>query len=112
MCSSDLANVNLYSGDMKNELNEKGFLGVVRGLKLNEIPQAFKVNKDEFALDDNKLLILPEGEKIVGVVMEGDAITVEPDYTGRNDLQMGFKTIERMGIMALQMKVYGMAELG
>ena len=109
---AEMANVNLYSGDMKNELNEKGFLGVVRGLKLNEIPQAFKVNKDEFALDDNKLLILPEGEKIVGVVMEGDAITVEPDYTGRNDLQMGFKTIERMGIMALQMKVYGMAELG
>ena len=109
---AEMANVNLYSGDMKNELNEKGFLGVVRGLKLNEIPQSFKVNKDEFALDDNKLLILPEGEKIVGVVMEGDAITVEPDYTGRNDLQMGFKTIERMGIMALQMKVYGMAELG
>ena len=61
---AELANVQLYSGEMKNELNTNGFLGVVRGMKLIEIPQAFKVNSDEFALDDTKVLILPEGEKI------------------------------------------------
>ena len=96
----------------RSELNQNGYLNVVRGLTLHEIPQAFKVNSDEFALDDNKILVLPEGEKIVGVVMEGPSRTIDPDYTTRNDLQMGFKTLEKMGIMALQMKVYGMAELG
>ncbi|MBW3350599.1 hypothetical protein [Limosilactobacillus reuteri] len=109
---AEMANVNYFSGSMKDELNQNGYLNVVRGLTLHEIPQAFKVNSDEFALDDNKILVLPEGEKIVGVVMEGPSRTIDPDYTTRNDLQMGFKTLEKMGIMALQMKVYGMAELG
>lgn len=106
---AELANVQLYSGEMKNELNTNGFLGVVRGMKLIEIPQAFKVNSDEFALDDTKVLILPEGEKIIGVVMEGDSRTIEPENTTRNDLQMGFETQEKLGISVLQLKVYGMA---
>ena len=109
---AELANVQLYSGDMKNELNNNGFLGVVRGMKLIEIPQAFKVNTDEFALDDTKALILPEGEKIIGVVIEGDSRTIEPENTSRNDLQMGFETREKLGVSVLQLKVYGMASLG
>ena len=109
---AELANVQLYSGDMKNELNNNGFLGVVRGMKLIEIPQAFKVNTDEFALDDTKALILPEGEKIIGVVIEGDSRTIEPENTSRNDLQMGFETQEKLGVSVLQLKVYGMASLG
>ncbi len=108
---AELANVQLYSGEMKNELNTNGFLGVVRGMKLIEIPQAFKVNSDEFALDDTKVLILPEGEKIIGVVMEGDSRTIEPENTTRNDLQMGFETQEKLGISVLQLKVYGMASV-
>ena len=108
---AELANVQLYSGEMKNELNTNGFLGVVRGMKLIEIPQAFKVNSDEFALDDTKVLILPEGEKIIGVVMEGDSRTIEPENTTRNDLQMGFETPEKLGISVLQLKVYGMASV-
>lgn len=109
---AELAGVPYFSGDMKNELNNNGYLGTVRGLKLYEIPQAFKVNTDEFALDDTKVLILPEGEKIVGVVMEGDSRTIEPENTTRNDLQMGFETQEKLGVSVLQLKVYGMANLG
>lgn len=109
---AELAGVPYFSGDMKNELNNNGYLGTVRGLKLVEIPQAFKVNTDEFALDDTKVLILPEGEKIVGVVMEGDSRTIEPENTTRNDLQMGFETQEKLGVSVLQLKVYGMANLG
>lgn len=106
---AEMANVQLYSGAMKDELNTNGFLGVVRGLKLIEIPQAFKANSDEFALDDTKVLILPEGEKIIGVVMEGNSRTIEPENTSRNDLQMGFETLEKIGVGVLQLKVYGMA---
>lgn len=108
---AELAGVNYYSGSMKDELNNNGYLNVVRGMKLIEIPQAFKVNTDEFALDDSKVLILPEGEKIIGVVMEGDSRTIEPENTTRNDLQMGFETQEKLGVSVLQMKVYGMASL-
>ena len=108
---AELANVQLYSGEMKNELNTNGFLGVVRGMKLIEIPQAFKVNSDEFALDDTKVLILPEGEKIIGVVMEGESRTIEPENITRNDFQMGFETQEKLGVSVLQLKVYGMASV-
>ena len=56
-----------------------------------------------------KVLILPEGEKIIGVVMEGNSRTIEPENTSRNDLQMGFETLEKIGVGVLQLKVYGMA---
>ena len=106
---AEMAGVNMFSGTMKDEYNQNGYLGTVRGLKLIEIPQAFKVNTDEFALDDAKVLILPEGEKIIGVVLEGDSRTIEPENTTRNDLQLGFETLEKIGVSVLQLKVYGMA---
>lgn len=106
-----MENVSLYSGDMKNEMNTKGYLGMVRGLKLIEIPQAMKVNSDEFAIDDNKVLVLPDNEKIIGVVLEGDTQVIEGDNTARNDLQMSMKVLQKIGVGVLQMKVYGMAEL-
>ena len=62
-------------------------------------------------MDDTKVLVLPEGEKIIGVVMEGDSRTIEPENTSRNDLQMGFETQEKLGVSVLQLKVYGMASL-
>ncbi|MCC4466849.1 hypothetical protein [Limosilactobacillus reuteri] len=108
---AEMANVQLFSGAMKDEYNTNGYLGTVRGLKLIEIPQAFKANTDEFALDDTKVLILPEGEKIIGVVMEGNSRTIEPENTSRNDLQMGFETQEKLGVSVLQLKVYGMAQV-
>lgn len=106
-----LAGVQMFSGNMKDEMNQHGFLGVVGGLKLIEIPQVLKANSDEFAIDDTTLLVLPEGEKIVGVVFEGDSMTVEPDNMGRNDMQLGFETMRKMGVSVLQMAIYGYAKL-
>ncbi len=109
---ADLAGVQMFSGSMKDEFNKIGYLGTVRGLELIEIPQAYKANSDEFALSDNDLLILPKGEKIIGVVMEGDSITDEPDNMLRNDMQMSFETLKKFGVQVMQMKVYGYANLG
>ncbi|KRN10824.1 hypothetical protein [Liquorilactobacillus mali] len=99
------------SDALKDKINELGYLGTVSGLPLFEIPQAFKVNKDEFALDDNSLLILPQNEKIVGVVMEGASVIKEVDNTDRNDMQYGFLTEKKLGVSVLQMKVYGMIKM-
>ncbi|AIR11763.1 hypothetical protein [Ligilactobacillus salivarius] len=106
-----LDNVQLYSGDMKNELNQKGYLGMVRGLKLIEIPQAFKTNSDEFAIGDDKVIVLPAGEKIVGVVTEGTTEVYEADQTSNTSMQLGFATRRKLGVGVLQMRVYGMAKL-
>ncbi|MEY8736426.1 hypothetical protein AB9M75_04045 [Lactobacillus sp. AN1001] len=109
---AELAGVQLFSGTMKDEFNKIGYLGTVRGLELIEIPQAYKANTDEFALSDSDLLILPKGEKIIGVVMEGDSLTDTPDNMLRNDMQMSFVTLKKLGVQVMQMKVYGYANLG
>ncbi|KRL07921.1 hypothetical protein [Liquorilactobacillus hordei] len=96
---------------MKDEFNKLGYIGTISGIQLIEIPQAFKVNTNDFALDDNSLLILPQNEKIVGVVMEGQSIVKEIDNTDRNDMQLGFTTLKKIGISVLQMKVYGMINM-
>jgi hypothetical protein len=98
------------SGNMKDEMNKIGYLGTISGVPVYEIPQAVN-SKDEFAIDDKTLLVLPEGEKIVGVVIEGDTIVNEPDRMDRNDMQLGFKTLEKLGVEVLQMKVFGVATL-
>lgn len=108
---AEMAGVEYYSGNMKDEFNQAGYLRVVRGMTLIEIPQAFKVNSDEFVLDDKKVLVLPQGEKIIGVVMEGEARTIEPEPTSRTDFQLGFETLKKIGVGVLQMRVYGMANV-
>lgn len=106
-----LDNVQLYSGDMKNELNQNGYLGMVRGLKLIEIPQAFKANQDEFALDDTKVLVLPANESIVAVATEGQTEVYESDQTASTAMQMEMSIRRKLGVAVLEYKVYGVAEL-
>ena len=99
------------SENMKDEMNKYGYLGTVNGLKLIEIPQAFKANTEEFAIDDNTLLVLPQGQKVIGVVLEGQALVHEGDRMDRNDMQLNFVTEKKLGVGVLQMKVYGMAKI-
>lgn len=108
---ADLAGVQLFSGEMKNELNQQGYLGVVRGLELREIPQAFKMNTDEFALSDDKVIILPQNEKIIGVVTEGQTEVYDAQQESNTSLQLSFGSRRKIGVGVLELKVYGMAQL-
>lgn len=108
---ANLAGVNMFSGDMKNQFNENGYLGMVRGLELRELPQAFKANTDEFALDDKKVIVLPQNEKIVGVVTEGNTEVYDTTQEDNTSLQLAFGTRRKLGVGVLQFKVFGMAEL-
>lgn len=99
------------SSNMKDEMNKVGYLGTVGGLDLIAIPQAFKAGKEEFALDNKSLLVLPQGEKIVSVVLEGQAIVSDKDPMTNNSLQKEFLTLKKYGVQVAQASVYGMYNL-
>lgn len=96
------------SDGMKDEANRVGYLATVAGLNLNVLPQAYKASTEEFALNDKSLLVLPKGEKIVSIVLEGQAIVDEPDNMTRNDMQLGFQTQKKYGLQVAQLAHYGL----
>lgn len=100
------------SSNMKDEMNKVGYLGTVGGLDLIAIPQAFKAGKEEFALDNKSLLVLPQGEKIVSVVLEGQSIVSDKDPITNTSLQKEFLTLKKYGLQVAQTSVYGMYKIG
>ncbi|MBO1087252.1 hypothetical protein [Enterococcus mundtii] len=99
------------SGAMKDRINQVGYLDTVAGLDLIALPQAYKAGKEEFAIDDNTLIVLPKGEKIVTIVLEGETIVKDSDGNDRNDLQREFKTLKKLGVRVAALSVYGMYKL-
>lgn len=99
------------SDAMKDKLAAMGYLGNVAGLDLIVLPQAYISGKEEFAIDDNSLLVLPQGEKVVAVVFEGQTIVNEPDNMNRNDLQKEFVTLKRYGLQVSRLAIYGMYKI-
>lgn len=100
-----------FSDGMRDEMNRVGYLGTVAGLDLIQLPQAYKAGKEEFAIDDNTLIVLPQGEKVVTIVLEGQSIVKEDNGDKRNDMQMEFVTMKKYGLQVAQLAVYGMYKI-
>lgn len=102
----------LMSDSMKDQLNKVGYIGTVGGTDLVLLPQAHKVGSDEFFVDDNMLIVIPTGEKLVKVLIEGEATVIETaDAGARNDQQMEYLFQKKMGVGVMQSAIYGMYKL-
>lgn len=100
------------SEKMKDELNTLGHYGVFQGTELVELPQAHKAGTDEFAVADDFLLVVPNGERIVKMVLEGDAFVVDSQDGGaRNDRQIEYLFTRRAGVGVLIADVFGIYKL-
>ena len=100
------------SDGMKEEINKVGYLGTVAGLNLIQLPNMYKnYGTEEFVLDDNTLLVLPQGEKIISVVLEGQTIAKEAEGMSRNDMQKEFVTMKRYGLQVAKLSVFGMYKI-
>lgn len=100
------------SDAMKDKFNQVGYIGQVGGTDLVLLPQAHKVGTDEFFVDDNMLLVVPQNEKLVKVVVEGDTQMIEvADAGARNDQQMEYLIQKKFGVGVMQSAVYGMYKL-
>lgn len=77
------------SDEMKNQRNSEGFFKVVDGITFGVIEQGFIPGTEQFAVDNDFLLVLPNGnEKIVKFVMEGEALIKEVrDQANADDSQ-------------------------
>lgn len=110
--SKDLVGGQFGSDSMKDKLNQVGYIGNVGGTDLVLLPQAHKVGTDEFFVDDDMLIVVPAGEKLVKVVIEGEATMIETaDAGARNDQQMEYLIQKKMGVGVMQSAIYGMYKL-
>lgn len=99
----------MLSNGMRESLNKVGYIDELAGTPLYLLPQVHKQGTNEFAIDDNMLIVIPEGEKIVKVVMEGEALMVEVNDAGaRSDMQMEYMLQKKTGVGVQQTAIYGM----
>lgn len=105
---------NFLSDGMKDKLNVMGHLGQFRGTDLFELPQGYRPGTHEFLVSDDFLMVLPIGEKIVKVLLEGDVIVDDRGDGGadvRNDEQIEFFLARKVGIGVLKANNYAIYRL-
>jgi len=103
------ANTQLFSDNMKDQLNQTGRMSIYNGLTLVQLPQVHKANTFEFAYDDNKLLVLPANDnKPVKLVFEGESLVKEVSDGAENmDMSLEYKFLTRFGAQVVFNTLYG-----
>lgn len=93
---------------MKEGFNKAGYYGEIAGIQLNEIEQSHEYGSDNFAIDNNFLLILPQNaDKMVKVINEGDAIIQDQQEGTTSDMMKEYFIANRFGIAVICTKVFG-----
>jgi len=86
------------SDNMRDEFNSKGYFTSVDGTPMFRIKQVHTPGTDNFAINENFLMILPTGgEKIVKIVEEGDSIIEERKMQGM-DLGSEYMFLRKSGV--------------
>lgn len=98
-----------YNGQVIESRNQLGFYSLIDGTTLFEIKQSHTPGTDTFAISDY-LLIVPQGEeKIVKVLLEGDAI-IEDNASGENrnaDQSIEYTFEKKYGVGVITSTKYG-----
>jgi len=98
--------------DMKNQRNKIGFFGEIAGIELREIEQSHKYGTDEFAIDNNMILVLPQNsDKMVKVVNEGDSIIQDLAGGQSADMMQEYFICNKFGVSVITTKVFGFINL-
>lgn len=96
------------SDSMKDGKNSTGYYGNIAGVDLREIAQSHKYGTDDFAIDNNFLLFLPQNaDKMVKVVNEGDAIIQDLAGGISADMMQEYFICNRFGVSIITSKVFG-----
>lgn len=75
-----------YNGPAIEERNALGFFRIIDGVTYQEIQQAHVPGTDNFAISDDFLLVIPNQEKIVKFVDEGESRIVDLTTQGYENL--------------------------
>lgn len=110
--SKAIPNTNYISDKMKDSRNELGFFETIDGIKFGIIPQAHKIGTYEFIIDDDFLLILPNGdEKMIKFVMEGESLIQETEGQGNADMSQEYGFFKKYGTGVISGDIYGVYNL-
>jgi hypothetical protein len=102
----------VVSDNMRDKRNIEGFYGVVNGYELREIKQAHVPGTDNFAINDSFLLVVPNlNDKMVKIVVEGDAIIQEQAGGQTADMSQEYTFIMKSGIAVVPSSNYGIYRL-
>lgn len=100
------------SENLKDRVLAMGHVGNFYGTSMVELPQGLKPNSFEFAIDDDFLIVIPSGEKIVKFAWVGDAMVIEnTDGTNRNDQQIEYKFLRPCAMAVIATDNYGIYRL-
>ena len=93
------ANSAMFTEAMKGEMNAKGYVGIINGMNVAQLPTVHKKNTFEFAYNDAQLLVLPaNGTAPIKLIFEGDDEMKETtDNTKNVDMSFDYSFITRFG---------------
>lgn len=66
-----IIDVNMYSSNMKDDMNNNGVIPVFQGLRCMELAQGHKLGTFDFVLPDDKIYVISGDQKPVKLVLEG-----------------------------------------
>lgn len=103
-----LSNLKGLSELDKEDIRKHGYVRMWNGITCIEIPQSIN-SKDEFVVDNKTLFIIPDGTKIVKLLMEGNPEVRETtSEKERDDEQIVFSFMQRIQIGVAKSSIYGM----
>lgn len=93
---------------VQNAINESGYYGKIKGISMFEVSQSHKYGTDEFAIDNDFVLLLPQNkDKMVKVINEGDAIIQDQAGGTSSDMMQEYFIANRFGVSVICTKVFG-----
>jgi hypothetical protein len=102
---------NAVTESMNDEKNKNGRLSIIAGIALREIEQSHDYGTDEFVIDNNFILMLPQNhDKMVKVINEGDSIIQDQKAGTTSDMMEEYFIANRFGVSIITAKVFGFAK--
>lgn len=102
---------NIQGANCIADLNDRrayGYIKEFKGTPIIELPQTYDAVNDKWGVRDDILYVVPNGEKIVRLGFEGEAMVIEnTDGTNRNDQQIEYKFQRQMHLGVLSTMRFG-----
>lgn len=96
------------SDDDLRRKNSQGYLGTIAGIPTREIEPTHEAGTDTFAITDDFIVLVPEGnDRMIKVVNEGQSYIREDNSGDNADMTIEYLIINRFGISVLPTSVYG-----
>ena len=103
---NELAEVK-YSERMMNEMHSTGRMAKWMGNTVVEIPQAFTPGTYDWAIDNDSLLIVPENDKFIKFIDEGETRSQEKSEQDNHDQTLSWQVQRKMGAGAVFSSMFG-----